>query len=76
MVSIREQTLFPNTKYQYNVESKLFFKKIDVVSFPENSLIINVVDKTELESKINERLSFLDHLIGVANRKEIKGFRK
>ena len=33
----------------------MFFKKIDVVSFPENSLIINVVDKTELESKINER---------------------
>ena len=29
-----------------------------------------------VQSKISERISFLEHLIGVANRKEIKGFRK
>ena len=29
-----------------------------------------------VQSKISERISFLDHLIGTATRKEIKGFRK
>ena len=29
-----------------------------------------------VHSKIEERISLLNHLIGVANRKEIKGFRK
>ena len=29
-----------------------------------------------VNSKIEERISLLNHLIGVANRKEIKGFRK
>jgi hypothetical protein len=29
-----------------------------------------------VQSKINNRLSFLDQLIGTATRKEIKGFRK
>ena len=29
-----------------------------------------------VQSKISNRLSFLDHLIGTATRKEIKGFRK
>ncbi len=29
-----------------------------------------------VRSKVSERISFLDHLIGTATRKEIKGFRK
>jgi len=29
-----------------------------------------------VNSKIEERISLLNHLIGVANRKEIKGFHK
>ena len=29
-----------------------------------------------VQSKIEERLSLLNHLIGIENKKEIKGFRK
>jgi len=54
--------------YKPNFTAEDFTKWIDS-EFDTETLEI-------VQSKISNRLSFLDHLIGTATRKEIKGFRK